>query len=114
MTENRIWTRFVIVLGIAFVLLAVAVGLIYLQQRSDEGSTCKIQARGLPANKALSDVIGDLHFLVARPLTAQARHQLSLLPAKEREQLLQVYDDLNSKSATYHMLEGGQPSTRKC
>jgi hypothetical protein len=111
----------VVVIGMA---LVAAIGLAAwgLASANDVGGrlsqsqarTCEIQERGLPAGHALAAVIGDLHFLVAQPLTAQQKRNLERYPPKVRAQLLAVYRDLNVQAFNYAWYERQQPKSRSC
>lgn len=102
---------------LTLLLVCVALGastFALLTVAGDESAACKIQAQGLPAGHALASVIADLHFFVARPLTAQQRRNLAALPAVDRKAVLDHFADLTKSAFNYAWYENQQPKSRSC
>lgn len=111
-------TKTLAVMVIMFLLLAGlgSLGGVELLSRvsGDEHRTCLIQQRGLPAGHALANVVSDLHFLVALPLTTEAKNRLAHLSPGLRTLELARYHDLSVSAARYTQLEAKQPAGRRC
>lgn len=69
-------------------------------------ATCRIQARGLPANKHLAAAMGDIAFLLSLPRAPSA----VVIPARIEKRIT----DLVKNSAAYAAVQARQPTTRNC
>lgn len=73
----------------------------------DEGNTCHIQRRGLPASKHLAVVVAEIDKLLTVPT---AHIDLQAVPEPARRYL----KGLEYHSRAYGQIEARQPATRSC